>query len=473
MKALNFLVTLLSIQSISLAQVSVEDFNGLGKVQRNNKNEISFYRAVDTIKLFFDNTDFFNTVLNISQKDEFRLFKKGKSFEEYRQYFDGVLVKSGVFVLHKSHGFIESANGNYIRIEELNTNPSITDDLAMEKWCNYLNIPIKDVRTFKSELLIVDINENDEGASQSNTHLAYKIRLYTKHVSNTLIGFVDAHSGDIVPTEPIALTSSTHTKKHAENAKSLSLVSMLLPPETGTLFTRYSGTQTATTESRNSLFFLEDWTRGNGIETRNLEDSDASDPDGAILFSDNDNSWSEYDNEDYDNAALDVHWALQEVYDFFEDEYSRSGWDSAGQKVDAYVHCIIDGSRDNAAYYDDEYLAFGDGQSVFNPVVSFDAVAHEYAHGINEHTSNFVAGGLIRSFNEGLSDIWAATIEEYVAPQKNNWMMFEEIMRNYDCERNIEDPEDLMLDRRSQTLSGQRNIMNMMILTLITIAVAL
>ena len=99
-------------------------------------------------------------------------------------------------------------------------------------------------------------------------------------------------------------------------------------------------------------------------------------------------------------------------------------------------------TKDNAAYYPGEYLAFGDGESTFKPLASVDVVAHEYAHGINGHTSNFGSSGLVRSFNEGLSDIWAAAIEGSVAPQKNRWKIGEEVMLVKSCLRNISNPSD-------------------------------
>jgi hypothetical protein len=244
------------------------------------------------------------------------------------------------------------------------------------------------------------------------------------------------------------LSGKNNPKEIANLSPETKMAYPMPPPATGEFDTRYSGSRSATTEYRHDLYYLEDDTRGNGIETRNLENTDADHVGDADPFTDDDNNWtaSEYHNADYDDAALDVHWALQEIYDYYLNEHSREGWDSAGQKVDAYVHAIIEGIKDNAGYYpypdDDEYLAFGDGENIFYPLVSLDVVAHEYGHGINDHTTNFGGGGIERSFNEGLSDIWGAVIENYVAPNKARWKMGEEIMRNDDCTRNLAYPDN-------------------------------
>jgi len=352
--------------------------------------------------------------------------------------------------LHRENRKITSANGKYIRIGHLDTQPTIKPEQAKQIWSRYLEIPLEQIRTYAHKLIIVDRFQYIDTAA-SEPAVAWKIRLYSKHFNNTKIGYVNAHTGKITLTEPIAITSE-HSGISSLQVPKIQFSQLKSPlaiysSTTGTFDTRYSGSKNATTEYRNNKYFLEDWTRGDGIETLNLENTSASDPSNAKSFSDNDNDWtaSEYHNDNYDDAALDIHWALQQIYDYFEDVHKRSGWDGDGQKVNAYVHGIVSGSKDNAAYYpenNDEYLAFGDGESTFYPLASSDVVAHEYGHGITDHTTDFGIQGIERSFHEGLSDIWGAIIEDLVASNKETWKMGEEIMRNHDCLRNLAVPDN-------------------------------
>lgn len=437
---------------------NMEKIDGKGEARRNNKNEIGFFKTTANIEAITNKNDFFSTVLNIAKTDEYKFEKKGDSekerrFEVYRQYYGGVPVKDGVYVLHWENGKLESANGNYIRISKLDPKPTFTEKEALEIWCNYQKIPTNEISRSKIELFVVDLNGADETKTESNVVLAYRIRLFSININNSLIGYIDAHTGEVCLTEPIAITSSFSDTKVEQNYGPMPLTSSPPPPATGTFATRYSGPQSAITESRNNQFFLEDWSRTNGIITRNRNNQNAADTTGVTPFADNNNTWTtaEWDNTNKDNTALDIHWALQKIYDYYLNVHGRRGWDSIGQRTNAYVHSLIlDNSgltKDNAAYYPDgEYLAFGDGESKFKPLGSVDVVAHEYAHGINDHTSGFSGGGINSSFNEGLSDIWAATIESYVAPQKNKWKIGEEVMLTKSCLRNLMTPSDPTAD---------------------------
>jgi Zn-dependent metalloprotease len=184
MKTIKLISVLLLIPLITCAQVT-EVVDGSYEIQRNNKKEISFYKLAETDKAYSSQADFFEGILDISKDDEFRFLKRGndrsgKYFEEYRQYYKGIYVKSGVFILHWNNGIIESANGNYIRTSELQVKPSLTEKEAVLKWCDYLKIPYNDVNRFRSELMVIDMNEYNESASQSKIALAYRIRLYSK-----------------------------------------------------------------------------------------------------------------------------------------------------------------------------------------------------------------------------------------------------------------------------------------------------
>jgi Zn-dependent metalloprotease len=458
MKTIKLISVILLIPLITCAQ-GTEVVDGSYEILRNNKKEISFYILTDTDKAYSARSDFFEGILDISKDDEFKFLKRGndrsdKYFEEYRQYYKGIKVKSGVFILHWDNGYIKSANGNYIRTSELKVKPSFTEKEAVLKWCDYLKIPYKKVDRFKSELMVIDMNEYNESETKSKIALAYRIRLYSKLESNELIGYVDAHSGIICFTEPIALTfSSGRIAKKVKSDSNITPIPVPFPipsPSYSDFVTRYSGLkEDVRTDTESGVYYLEDWTRGDGIETLDLEEKTVDYIGEAISITNNSSYWDSTDFEDeFGNAALDVHWGLQAIYDYYLNIHGREGWDSAGQKVNAYVHAILgDEGKDGAAYFpDDEYevMLFGDGQNKFKPVVALDVVIHEYAHGINDHTSAFGVSGISRSFNEALSDIWAAIIEDYLAPYDPNWLIGDKVMKlpGYDVLRNLEVPND-------------------------------
>ncbi len=176
--------------------------------------------------------------------------------------------------------------------------------------------------------------------------------------------------------------------------------------------------------------------------------------DSAVEFTDNDNNWTEDEHDDNDDQmALDIHWAMQEIYDYFDVEHDFQSFDNNDHMIDAFVHCYLpDGSggttRDNASFAwfldGDQAFFFGDGESLFKPLGALDVVAHEYAHGVTHNfTGLTIDNGVESAMNEGLSDIWGAIIENEVAPEKSHWKIGEEIINvnGDDCLRNIQDPE--------------------------------
>ncbi len=91
------------------------------------------------------------------------------------------------------------------------------------------------------------------------------------------------------------------------------------------------------------------------------------------------------------------------------------------------------------------YYGDGDGD-FFNPLTALDVCAHELGHGITQFTAGLTPGTQESgALNEGFSDIWGACVEHWAAPNKQTWLIGEEIMANgSDCLRNMQNPNDFL-----------------------------
>ncbi len=442
---------------IALTQ-GLSNFNGEYGIKQNNRNEVYFYLQKERNRVYSDQESFFKNLLKLSQDDIFKLYKKGKdqygkTFERYYQLFKGIPVENGMFILHRDiDGVIESANGNFIRTTDLNIIPSINRREALIICCKHLKINFKDEYLDKSkiDLVIIDLNKENEKATFSQIVLAYKIVLYSGSGISESVIYINAHSGEICFTEPrinyfytgINVDSNTELNK-------VSIISYPMPnPANGSFATRYSGNQTAKTESKNGAYYLEDYTRSNGILTLDLHNYEIEQLSLSSPIFSYDNQWDSVDfpEDEYGDAALDVHWGIQQVYSFFESNYGREGWDSTVQDIKAYVHACSESKGKDQAFYEDslKILAFGDGDHLFHPLVSLDVVAHEYAHAINDFTSQFGGTTTMSAFNEGLSDIWAAVLENSINTNrpKNIWQMGDGVVLVDSCIRNLENTMD-------------------------------
>lgn len=339
--------------------------------------------------------------------------------EHYNQYYNGVKVDGGGFNFHFKKGRMYLAHGNYIDVGELSTEPTITQEGAKKAFASYKGIPVDEVTGFKSELMIKEIVISGN-RDTSCVALVFKIYLISGHTNNDEIGFIDAHSGKVLHTQP----------------------SMTGVSATATFETRYNGSRQATTQYYNDTYNLCDSSRNAVIHTRDLNGS--TNIDNGVELTDANNIWtSEEFASNEDDMALDIHWALQEIYDYLEDEYDINSFDNpasgSGQDINAYFHY---GEQDNARWLmADTALVFGNGNTICSPFASLDVVAHEYGHGITDFQIGWAYSGDLRIFHEGLSDIWGVILENRISPN-NIWVIGEEIILNDDCIRNIQDPDD-------------------------------
>ena len=147
---------------------------------------------------------------------------------------------------------------------------------------------------------------------------------------------------------------------------------------------------------------------------------------GNTLYSNNGTSGLIYKSS-RNNPALDVHWAMENVYDFYLSQFARNSFDNRGSLIKNYVH---KGISWNNANWNGVAMSYGDGDAKrMSPLVSLDIVGHEFTHAVVQYNGS---GGLkyqneSGALNESFADIFGTAIEF----QKNlspNWFIGERIM---------------------------------------------
>lgn len=390
---------------------------------------------IDTLKLK-ENDDL---VLLKETKDELGFIR-----QSYEQQYKGIKVKDGLYGVHSRNGKIEYIGGEYKNVKEVITNPSLSEKQALQKALDYINAKkykwenpeeekfIKSfhddsIATFypKGELLIW----NNLFKSDSIYRLAYKFDIYAEIPFLHKLYYIDAISGEVLDVVNLIFDSNV----------------------TGTAETRYSDTQTITGDSVSpTQYRLRETRNGVRIETYNMQRNRYyTDTD----FTDNDNNWTaaEHSYPYLDDAALDAHWGLEKVYDYWHTVWGRNSLDDKGHPLLNYAHADLVGlgypDNDNA-FWDGDRVTYGDGQYTMLPVVSLDIVAHETGHGIMQFTSGFNSGKENMALNEGFSDIWGAVIEHWAAPNDSNkatWFIGEQIMQTAGALRSMSYPNDFNL----------------------------
>ncbi|MEO0468419.1 MAG: M4 family metallopeptidase [Bacteroidota bacterium] len=338
-----------------------------------------------------------------------------------KQFYKGVPVEFGQTNVVSKNGILTAVAANYVQIEELETKPQLSEREALQFALTHIGAkkymwedPANETflqkeqdnasATFypKGELVIVE----KDMFTDPKPVLAYKFDIYAQEPLSRKNYYVDANTGKVVLSDA--------TIKH------------VLGPAT----TRYSGQRNIETQANNGTFRLWDVTRGNGIRTFNM--NNGGNYGNATDLTDNNNNWTAGEHNAAERALLDAHWGAMETYDYFDQVHNRNSIDGNGFRLLNYANTNLPAANsgftnsDNA-FWDGNRMTYGAGTN-WNPLVSIDVIAHEIGHGLDEFTSDLVYQNESGAIDESLSDIWGAMVELRAAPEKNHWLMAEDVI---------------------------------------------
>jgi bacillolysin len=378
----------------------------------------------------------------------------GFSHQKFEQFYKGVKVEHATYTAHSRGGQIETLSGDLEKIEAINVTPSLSADAALARAIAFVGAKKymwQDAReeaglktmesdpaaTYKPQGELVLVRDARQNAENGPLVLAWKLNVYAQQPVSRAYIYVDAHSGDIVLKDDI-IKHSTSSTKGTHNATATA--------STATFATAYSGTRSLADETATGGYHLREYSRGLGIETYNCKKG--SSYTSATDFIDADNSWTEYNNSNYDNVAGDAHFGAQSTYDYWKGVFGRNSYDNAGAKIKSYVHFDDtpgDGVGYENAYWNGSVMTYGDGASTFKPLTALDVCGHEIGHAVCEKTANLTYSNESGAMNEGLSDIWGASVEKYTVDKyaltgKSTYLIGEEIMKAGGALRSMSSP---------------------------------
>lgn len=221
--------------------------------------------------------------------------------------------------------------------------------------------------------------------------LAYRMEVITMEPAEWEV-FVDAQTGQV-----LGKMNSVH-------------------PINGTGRTLYVGNVNIDIERHPSNgFILEDSTKK--IFTYNWRNSDTAD----FYFWDNNTSF----NDSADRPGVETHWGMEKTYDYYKNKLGRTSFDNGGAKI---INNVNYDTNMNNAFWSKRlkrmYYGFGDGNR-FSPLVSLDVVAHEFTHGVVQHTAALVYRKESGALNEGFADVFGASAEQR-SFTNGNWRIGED-----------------------------------------------
>ncbi len=407
-----------------------------------------------------DNRKLFKEQLKLNDHSKFEKVKSesdnsGFRHDKYQMFYDGVKVEFATYTIHSEGQDLQSMSGEYYRVEDVDVKAGIPKEVAFRKALKHL-----DAKSYlwedpasaskigyekpEGELVLLPtlkIQELNGKASKEEVRLAYKFDIYATNPVSRGNVYVDAQNGKILFYDATIkhIDKFSHAKSGGKSVSNNTLSESSMYA-TGSAATRYSGSKNIQTSSSGSSYILSDVTRGNGIQTYDM--NTGTNYSNAVNFTDNDNNWTsaEHDNAAKDNGALDAHWGAEKTYDYWSSVHNRNSFDNQGAAIKSYVH--FDSGYDNA-YWNGSVMTYGDGSGTyFDILTSIDVAAHEIGHAVCEKTANLAYQKESGAMNEAFSDIWGACIEYYAAPSKSTWLIGEDIERRsgHAALRSMNDP---------------------------------
>jgi len=116
------------------------------------------------------------------------------------------------------------------------------------------------------------------------------------------------------------------------------------------------------------------------------------------------------------NPEVDVHWGMEQTYDFFKTTFNYYSYNNDSTAVIRNYYdgvAALTGTQNNAMALPSPYfaMAYGTGDGIkFNPVVSLDVEGHEFTHLITANNANLNYQGESGALNESFSDMMGTAI---------------------------------------------------------------
>ncbi|HFU7054279.1 TPA: M4 family metallopeptidase [Bacillus cereus] len=354
----------------------------------------------------------------------------GTTLVRMQQIYEGKEVYGHQLTAHvDKKGIIKSVSGDSAQnlAKEDLKNPI---NLSKEEAKQYIYTKYGKDITFISEPEVKEVIFVDENNGQaSNTYQVTFAAATPNYVSGTYL--VNAQNGDMLKNmvqESDLKVSEEHVESLKETKKS-NFISL-----TGTGIDDVGITRTfGISEQSNGKYALADYTRGQGIETYDVNYRDITFEGRyypGILATSTSTTFN-------DPKAVSAHFIATKAYDFYKDKYKRNSFDNKGKKVVSVVHAWDSGETDDPKNWGNAFSANINNVSMLiygDPMVkAFDIAGHEFTHAITSSESNLEFSGESGAINEALSDIMGTAIEKYINNGEFNWTIGEQsgsVLRN-------------------------------------------
>ncbi len=129
------------------------------------------------------------------------------------------------------------------------------------------------------------------------------------------------------------------------------------------------------------------------------------------------NNWS--------STAVSAHYNAGLCYDYYRTKFARNSLDGKGSSIISVINIADDDGKgmDNA-YWNGEFMGYGNGRDAFKPLAgALDVAGHEMTHGVVEATARLEYQNQSGALNESFADIFGVMID------RDDWTLGEDVIK--------------------------------------------
>ncbi|MCB0431368.1 MAG: M4 family metallopeptidase [Flavobacteriales bacterium] len=338
----------------------------------------------------------------------------GMTHDHYVQKHDGIEIFGTDIRVHSIHGKITTVNGKWLSglttpvqatlsgkqaealaLEAVHARMYMWEDQGMETLLK--RIRQDNAASYRPDPQLVFFDPDFSGDA-SKYRLAWKVEVYAADPLSREQLFIDAQTGQVIDRINMICTDNAN----------------------GVAETMYSGTVNFVTDSiASDTFRLREIRDGVSIETYDLNRDYLYG--NAVDFYDDDNYWNNV-NAQKDQAAPDGHWGAEMTHDYYMQYHNRNSYNDKGFPMISYIHYRTGYQN---AFWNGEFMTYGDGSGNSRPFDALDVCGHEFTHGVTQFSAGLIYKDESGALNESFSDIFGYMVQWY--GDTANWDVGEDI----------------------------------------------
>ena len=383
-----------------------EQTGGFGTIQFDENRTVSKVQS-DLAGLFQ-----WNTASSLVQ-ESIGTDELGITHIRYQQYYKGIKVEGGQWILHSLGDQVLSGNGRMYPSFDCDLSNTISEqhalnianDLGQRMHPGSSSIFGSAYHHYKNPIeLVVEYDLTAE----LKPVLSYAIEIRPSYLHHYKV-WLDAKTGNVLKT--LDLLCSVDGSKSASGTDLNNQSRSFKTYQVGSTYYMIDASRTMFKASQSNL--PDDpvgaiWT----IDAQNTA------AESIVHVSSSNNTWS-------DKSAVSAHYHAGLAYDYFKNTHNRNSINGSGGTIISVVNVAEEGggSLENA-YWNGQAMFYGNGGTAFKPLAgALDVAGHELTHGVVSNSANLEYQDQSGAINESMADIFGAMID------RDDWKMGEDVVK--------------------------------------------